>query len=233
MDPGGGESDRASCASERVYRALLRAYPQEVRRRYAEEMVGYFGDLCREERRGRGHMGVALLWARTLPDLLFTALKERSTLVQGGEVVGTKQRIAGLVLMLSDVLLALAVWGSAILIRDAWGNNGVSDTTIAGVLPNVAVWVVLRTVLGLYPGYGINAVDELRRQSELRRQGYATLGAFTMASTFLVFQQVHDVSRFVLLAGFLTLLIAAPLWRRLVKRRLKKARLWGERYDHG
>jgi hypothetical protein len=79
MDPG-GERDRASCASERVYRALLRAYPQEVRRRYAEEMVGYFGELCREERRSGGHMGVALLWARTLPDLLFTALEERSTL---------------------------------------------------------------------------------------------------------------------------------------------------------
>jgi hypothetical protein len=32
------------------------------------------------------------------------------------------------------------------------------------------VWVVLRAILGLYPGYGLNAVDELRRQS------YATLG---------------------------------------------------------
>jgi hypothetical protein len=51
VDPGGyrGERDRGVWASERVYRALTRAYPEEVRRRYAEEMVGYFGDLCREE----------------------------------------------------------------------------------------------------------------------------------------------------------------------------------------
>jgi hypothetical protein len=79
VDPGGyrGERDRGVWASERVYRALTRAYPEEVRRRYAEEMVRYFGDLCREEWHSRGAKGVASLWARTLPELLFTALQER------------------------------------------------------------------------------------------------------------------------------------------------------------
>ena len=92
--------------------------------------------------------------------------------------------------------------------------------TIAGVLP-VAVWVALRAVLGLYPGYGINAVDELRRES------YATLGALIIASTFLGLHQGQDVSRSVLIGGFLALLIAAPLVRQSVKWSLKKARLWG------
>jgi hypothetical protein len=78
----GVASDRGDGASERVYRKLMRAYPEEVRRRYADEMVGYFGDLCREERLGRGSGGMALLWARALPELLFTALKERSSLFQ-------------------------------------------------------------------------------------------------------------------------------------------------------
>ena len=55
-------------------------YPEEVRRRYSEEMVGYFGDLCREEWHSRGPKGVASLWARTLPELLFTALQERGAL---------------------------------------------------------------------------------------------------------------------------------------------------------
>ena len=68
------------------------------------------------------------------------------------------------------------------MVRAAWGIAtiaGVLPTnTIAGIFP-VAVWVVLRAVLGLYPGYGLNAVDELRRQS------YATLGALIIASTFL------------------------------------------------
>lgn len=80
--------------------------------------------------------------------------------------------------------------GVAILIRAAWDTS-----TIAGVLP-VAVWVALRAVLGLYPGYGINAVDELRRQS------YATLGALIIASTFLGLHQGQDVSRSVLIRGF-------------------------------
>jgi hypothetical protein len=125
------------------------------------------------------------------------------------------QRISNLVLIFSDVVLALAVWGVAILIRAAWGTSA-----IAGVLP-VVVWVALRAVLGLYPGYGINAVDELRRQT------YATLGALIIASTFLSLHQGQDVSRSVLIGGFLSLLIAAPLVRRSVKWSLKKARLWG------
>ena len=81
MDTG-VDHDRHASRSERVYRALMHAYPQEVRQRYADEMVRYFGDLCREERMSRGRMGVALLWARTLPELLFTVLEARGTLLQ-------------------------------------------------------------------------------------------------------------------------------------------------------
>ena len=136
------------------------------------------------------------------------------------------RRIASLVLIFSDVVLALAVWGVAIVVRAAWGTStiaGVLPTnTIAGVLP-VTVWVVLRAVLGLYSGYGLNTVDELRRQS------YATLGALLIASAFLGLHQGQDVSRSVLIGGFLVLLIAAPLVRQLVKWSLKKARLWGNR----
>jgi hypothetical protein len=79
VDPG-VERDRNVAASERVYRALMRAYPEEVRRRYADEMVGYFGDLRREEQLSRGPKGVALLWARALPELILTALRERGAL---------------------------------------------------------------------------------------------------------------------------------------------------------
>jgi hypothetical protein len=142
-----------------------------------------------------------------------------------GERINPK-RIVSLVLIFSDVMLALAVWGLAIFIRAAWGTStiaGILPTNmIAGVLP-VAVWVVLRAVLGLYPGYSLNAGDELRRQS------YATLGALILASTFLGLHQGQDVSRSVLIGGFLVLQIAAPLLRQLVKWALKKARLWGTR----
>jgi hypothetical protein len=129
------------------------------------------------------------------------------------------------VLVFSDVVVALAVWGVAILVRASWHTAtivGVLPTsTLAGAIP-VAVWVVLRAVLGLYPGYGMNALDELRRQS------YATLGAFVMAAAFLGLHRGQDVSRSVLIGGFLALLIAAPLVRRSAKWGLERAGLWGE-----
>jgi hypothetical protein len=136
----------------------------------------------------------------------------------------TPQRIATLVLVFSDVVLALAVWAVAIVIRAAWHTSTIAGvlptSTLAGVLP-VAVWVALRALLGLYPGCGINTVVELRRQC------YATLGALLVASAFLGLNQGQDVSRSVLIGGFLVLLVGAPLVRRSVKLGLKRARLWG------
>jgi hypothetical protein len=73
--PGGDE--RAVGASERAYRSLLRAYPRELRDEYGDEMALCFRDLCREELEYRGGPGLAALWVRTLPELLYTALKER------------------------------------------------------------------------------------------------------------------------------------------------------------
>jgi hypothetical protein len=68
---------RAVSGSERLYRALLAAYPKEFRRAHGREMAQVFRCMCREEvvRSGRG--GLARLWVRTLLDLLATALAER------------------------------------------------------------------------------------------------------------------------------------------------------------
>jgi len=72
---------RAVGISERVYRSLLRAYPREVRAEYGDEMVRCFRDLCREGLQEGGGLGLAAVWARTLPEMLYTALKERSTML--------------------------------------------------------------------------------------------------------------------------------------------------------
>lgn len=74
-------SGRAVVASERVYRALMRAYPRELRAGYGQEMARCFRDLCRREVGRRGVAGLVLLWARTLPELMLTALKERSVMI--------------------------------------------------------------------------------------------------------------------------------------------------------
>ena len=77
MVPSRGD-ERAVEASEWAYRSLLRAYPRELRGEYGGEMALCFRDMCREELEDRGGTGLAALWVRTLPELLYTALKERS-----------------------------------------------------------------------------------------------------------------------------------------------------------
>ncbi len=69
--------DRVSGLSGRVYRALLVAYPEEFRREYGRQMEQAFQDLCREENRRGGRVGLIKLWVRLGLDLAFSAAVER------------------------------------------------------------------------------------------------------------------------------------------------------------
>ena len=60
--------------SERVYRAMLLAYPAEHRRNYGDPMLGLFGDRLR---RDGGGWGTVRVWARLGPDLVGSAFIER------------------------------------------------------------------------------------------------------------------------------------------------------------
>ena len=111
--PGGPRPrghERAVGTSERAYRSLLRAYPRELRDEYGDEMARLFRDLCREELDNRGGLGLAALWARTLPESLYTALKERSTMLARNayrSVVGVALATAFILLI---PLLAAPAW---------------------------------------------------------------------------------------------------------------------------
>jgi hypothetical protein len=61
---------------ERVYAALLVAYPRAFRARYGEEMVLLFGDQLRDARTAGGAGGVFTTWVRTFFDLLSSAVGE-------------------------------------------------------------------------------------------------------------------------------------------------------------
>jgi hypothetical protein len=100
--------ERAVGASERAYRSLLRAYPRELRDEYGEEMALCFRDLCREELEDRGGLGLAALWAHTLPELIHTALKERSSMLARN----TYRSVLGVALVTAFLLLIplLANW---------------------------------------------------------------------------------------------------------------------------
>lgn len=105
--------------SERVYGTLLSIYPKRFRDDYGPQMVQVFGDLCRGERERAGLVGLVLLWARTVLDLLRTSASERARTAPGAAFIipvagsprmvrwGGAAAIAGAVFSLVSTLLGV------------------------------------------------------------------------------------------------------------------------------
>jgi hypothetical protein len=97
--------------SERVYRALLLAYPKEFRREYGSQMKQAFGDLYREARERGGKSGIARLWMLTIPDLARTAVAQRITARAGREeatMYDRKLAVVGTLLLLAPLYFVTA-----------------------------------------------------------------------------------------------------------------------------
>jgi Undecaprenyl-phosphate galactose phosphotransferase WbaP len=141
----------------------------------------------------------------------------------GRRVEAWRRRLVNLVLLLADVLLAFLVWEVAFEFRDLWGREPLSTITVASAAPTVAAWLGSRALLGLYPGYGLDQVEELRRQT------YAVLATLTVstASAFAL-QVAQSMSRLALGLSLLGLLLFAPLERQLVKWWIMRAGIWGK-----
>lgn len=100
-------------ASGLVYRVLLRVYPEEFRDDYGWQMEQAFRDLCREERRRGGAVGLVRLWVRVGLDLASTALAERIAehkRTRNGEVEVNERRLAwaGLALLSAPLFFVAA-----------------------------------------------------------------------------------------------------------------------------
>ena len=99
-------SSRVTSFSERLYRVLLVAYPEEFRRQYSEQLVQAFGDLYRKELEQRGRIGLIVLWLRTLSDLAASVFSGRSGfLVSSPSLI----RLGGAAFVLGGILY-LAPW---------------------------------------------------------------------------------------------------------------------------
>ncbi len=134
-----------------------------------------------------------------------------------------KQRLIVIALIFSDVLLALLVWEAAYVLQGVWGQGEPSDIAVGTIGPCIAVWVALRALLGLYPGYGWDGVEELRRAVN------AALATLAITAIFAVTLQVGEsLSRLMLAVGFAGLLFLSPLARYFVKRRMNRVGLWGK-----
>lgn len=131
--------------------------------------------------------------------------------------------LVALVLISSDILLALAIWQGAFILQSVWGHGPLSLIALASMVPNVVVWVGVRAALGLYPGYGLGPIEELRRQT------FALFATLAITAVFALFSQVSDsLSRVLLLAWTVGLLLLAPVARYFAKRTMMRLGLWGK-----
>lgn len=156
------------------------------------------------------------------------ASEELSVPIRAGALSGSRsevlrQRLVGGAMMSSDIVVALLVCEIAFVLQGIWGNGQLSGVTVAGAVPTVMVWVALRALMGLYPGYGLDPAEELRRQT------YALLATLSTTMLLAVAVQLgYMVSRLALFLSFLGLLILAPLARQATKWMLMKLSLWGK-----
>lgn len=137
---------------ERVYRALLVIYPRSFRDSFGPHMVQVFRDSCRDEVRRAGSIGLLVLSARTLWDLLSTAFAERSKTVVPLFSASRLIRLSGLAAMLGGTLGVLVELGS-ILYWHGFPYDSSSVLYIEGSLDLLGVFgplLVAAGMLGLY-----------------------------------------------------------------------------------
>ena len=201
--------------SERVYKVLLTAYPKDFRREYGSEMVRVFGDLCREERRRTGVLGLAVLWVRTVLDLLWTATAERTRTTPGATLVipvvgsprmirwGGVAAIGGAIL--SFVATVLTILSVAFLREPIFNSpeahaRGGSDYSLSAVLFHPSVSTFLSTVAVLLFGMALLGLYALvsRRSGKLALWGGSLLCLFV---TFVLVRAAVEAYRLSVVLG--------------------------------
>jgi Undecaprenyl-phosphate galactose phosphotransferase WbaP len=134
-----------------------------------------------------------------------------------------KQQLTVLTLVLTDVLLAFLFWGTAYVIHGFRGQGELTEVALAAITPSVALWVALRALLGLYPGYGLDSVERLRRHT------YSIFSALAVVAVFALGLKVGFLlSRMLLAMAFLGLLFFTPIAQHFVRLGLKKVGWWGK-----
>lgn len=134
-----------------------------------------------------------------------------------------KQRTVLATLISLDTLLAVIVWGAASMFQGIWGQGALLEMSAAAMAPVVAIWLGMRAILGLYPGYGMSSVEQLRRHT------YAVFAALAVLAVLaLSFQVGESLSRLLLVLVFLGLLVFAPLVHYGAKWCLKETGIWGK-----
>ena len=149
--------------------------------------------------------------------------KVQASLLPESRLWAWKHLLVILTLVFSDILLASLLWGSALVPQNIWGRGPLQEIAYTLMVFSTALWIGMRALLGLYPGYGLGPVEELRRQTYAVT---ATLAVTTVVA--FAFQIGDSLSRLLVGLNFLGLLLLAPLVRYLAKWLMMKVGLWGK-----
>jgi Undecaprenyl-phosphate galactose phosphotransferase WbaP len=152
---------------------------------------------------------------------LASTIREQPRATRWGPVL--RQRLVVTSLVFADILVAVLICSVAYALQSVWGQGTLSEVARAATVPSIAVWIGLRALLGLYPGYGLDSVERLRRHV------YCVCATLAIVTLFAVGAQIGDrLSRLMLLLTFVGLLLVTPFSQYLVRRELKRLKLWGK-----
>ena len=132
--------------SYRLYGLLLFAYPAEFRREFGNEMLQVFRDCYRAEAKARS---LPSFWLRTLVDLAFTAIKERTD-GTGRKGVLMNRRSDAMALLGSIGIIVIAFVIHRYAIRNnvsfiLWTGYILDALIVTGVIGNFIVFLLAKT----------------------------------------------------------------------------------------
>ena len=142
-------------------------------------------------------------------------------------------------MLLSDALLAVLVWLAAFELQSIWGlwegfREGAPQTAVVVGVFAVAVWIGLRSLMGLYPGYGLSSEERLRRHT------YSVVGTLAAVSIAIAFFLraiasvfVGQLPRLLLALGFVGLLLLSPLVQGLARWGVWRLGIWDSPVNEG
>lgn len=138
-----------------------------------------------------------------------------------------RRTAAVLALLISDLLVGLCflgvAFGGGVFAEDGRQTLAeFADVIVAGVVPSLVLWILLRSLLGLYPGYGMDQAQELRLQT------YSSVLTLVVVSGILFTMDMGGLFFHLLPLGVFGLVLAVPVVRSGIKWLLRHANLWGK-----
>ncbi len=204
--------------SQRLYRRLLRLYPQAHRTTYAAAMDQLFADQCRAAYGQQGRLGVLKLWWRTLGDASVTIPAEH--LADPQARLGLLEALPGVQLPWKGVALVLIpglvffVCQMAQLSGEDWFYIAFYRAAYVLMLPVLLVWLFTRRfpVWGLLP---LGLLGETLWEQGPRMQ-YHLLSLAGLAGNYPVLggllQQSAELQYELKLGGLLVACLGGMLW---------------------